>query len=61
MKYWNWFLAHGDKALAAATAVVGGLSAAHVINGGDATTALATLTFIHNTFLPEPSKPEPAK
>lgn len=61
MKFWNWFLKYGDKILAAGTAVVGGLSSAGVIQAPIATAALATLTFVHNTFLPEPKAQEAGK
>lgn len=54
MKLYNWFLKYGDKILAAGTAVVGGLSSAGVIHAETATAILGGLTFIHNTFLPEP-------
>jgi hypothetical protein len=54
LKITNWFLANGDKYLAAGTAVVGVLSAAGVIHAATATAVLGALTFIHNTFLPEP-------
>jgi hypothetical protein len=56
-KLWQWFLANGDKILAASTGIVGTLQAAGVISTPWATPILASLTFIHNTFLPEPVVP----
>jgi hypothetical protein len=53
--FWQWFLKDGDKILAAATGITATLNASGVIASAWATPILATLTFIHNTFLPEPA------
>lgn len=55
MKAWNWFLAHGDKVLGLGTTILTGLAAAGIVSNPISAAILATLTFIHTTFLPEPS------
>lgn len=55
MKAWNWFLAHGDKVLGLGTMVLTGLATAGVVSNPISAAVLATLTFIHTTFLPEPT------
>lgn len=55
MKAWNWFLAHGDKILGLGTTVLAALAAAGVVSNPISTAIMATLTFVHTTFLPEPS------
>lgn len=56
MKAWNWFLAHGDKLLAFATMVLAFPPVTAALGPWGAV-ATGTLTFLHNTFLPEPSSP----
>src|SRR6266850_1010207 len=60
MKAWNWFLAHGEKALSLATAALGGMMASGQVSPteGWAIATLATLNFVHNTFLPPPKPKE---
>lgn len=55
MKAWNWFLAHGDKVLGLGTTILTGLAAAGVVSNPISAAILATLTFVHTTFLPEPT------
>jgi hypothetical protein len=55
MKAWNWFLAHGDKVLGLGTTILTVLAAAGVVSNPISAAVLATLTFIHTTFLPEAS------
>ena len=57
---WNWFLLHGEKALSLATAVLAGMMASGQISPteGWAVMLLATLNFVHNTFLPLPKPKE---
>ena len=54
---WNLFLKYGDKVFAGLATAAGILNYMGVLKSPVYTEVLAALTFIHNTFLPEPTTP----
>lgn len=54
---WNWFLKYGDKIGAALTTLSAIAPALGFKVNQWVTVALAAFTFVHNTFLPEPTAP----